>query len=169
MLHVKNWRSVGLRYGIILGLLIFLINIVLTFIYLNPVWNSVVSYTTVPLIILFTGFAGYSSTQVNKKMQFAIKSSILTVIVGLSIGFTSLFIMTSLFIDIVSNNPVLVQDFQKSGQQNIHQFIIDKNVQSVFSSVPISLIISIISGTIGGLNGKKTGTSTILQRIKSSA
>jgi hypothetical protein len=149
---MKNWKRSALRRGLSLGLVIFIQNCILTFVYLSASWSDILSYAIVPFILLFAGLSGRESLDETKKMRFAVLGGVLTVTVSLIIGFVTLFLLTFLFRDIVSHNPLTILNFQKSGQGDFHQFLLGTLKQAVLTSVPVSLTLGAISGLFGGLS-----------------
>jgi thiamine transporter ThiT len=142
-------QKMAVKNGLILGLLIIVLNCVLTFVYLDANLNTILSYVTVPLIMFFAGLTGYLRMKQRGNISYAIQSSILTVSLGLVIGFTSLFILTFSFMEIVRNNPLTVQSFQTNGQGDLDTFIRNSVFHAATTSVPVSIILGMVSGFIG--------------------
>lgn len=158
---MKIWQKMAVRYGATLGIIIVFLNIILTFIYLDPTIHSILSYLTAPLIIFFSGFAGYKCMAETRNRVNALLSSVITVAVSLLIGFSSLFILNLFFVDIVSKNPFMVKNYMISGEKNIREFIISYTLTAATQSTVVSLILGIISGTIGGFIASKTSRQSV--------
>lgn len=153
-------QKMAVKHGLILGLLIVVLNIVLTFVYLDTTQTTILSYTTVPLIMFFAGLTGYLRMKQRDNISFSIQSSILTVSLGLFIGFASLFILTYSFMDVVRNNPLTLQNFQANGQGDLDTFIKNSVIHSATTSVPVSIILGMVSGFIGAHIQKNLRTRT---------
>lgn len=148
-------QKVAVKNALRLGLLIFILNCILTFIYLDYALHNTLSYLTAPLIMFFAGLTGFQRMKQKNHIPYAIQSSILTVSLSLVIGFGTLYILTSSFIDIVRNNPVTLTNFHASGQGDLDGFIYRSIIDAITASVPVSIILGIISGTIGALLSKR--------------
>lgn len=142
-------QKMAVKHGLILGFLIVVLNCVLTFVYLDAYVNTILSYVTIPLIIFFAGLTGYLRMKQRDNLSYSIQSSILTVSLGLFIGFASLFILTFSFMDVVRNNPLTLQNFQANGQGNLDTFIKNSVFHAATTSVPVSIILGMVSGFIG--------------------
>ncbi len=153
-MNLQRFRAqkVAVFQGLLLGFLIFLLNCVLVFVYMDETTHNLLSYIPILLILGFAGRTGYLRMKQTKNSSYAIQSSILTASIGLLLGFGSLFILTFSFIDVVRNNPLTLQNFQLSGQKNLDTFIRDTVIQATIASVPVSIILGIISGAFGALH-----------------
>lgn len=144
-------QKLAVKNGLLLGSVIFILNCILTFIYVDASTHNAISYAVVPFIVLFAGYTGYQRMKQTHQVEYAIQSSILTVTIGLLIGFGSLYLLTFLFMDIVKNNPLTVQNFRDSGSDIIENFVYKSIMLSITTSVPVSIILGIISGAIGAV------------------
>ncbi len=157
-MNLQRFRAqkVAVKYGLLLGFTFFIINCVLTFVPLDATMHTIVSYATVPFIIFFSYVSGFLRMRKTNNLEYAIQSSILTVSLGLLLGFGSLFFLTFSFLDVVRNNPVTLQNFQTSGQSDLDNFIRESVIYSATTSVPVSIVLGIFSGMIGASVSKRS-------------
>lgn len=156
-MNLRRFRAqkLAVKYGLLLGLLFGALNYVLIFVYMGTLLHTILSYLTVPLIILFSGLIGFLRMRQTKNIEYAVQSSIVTVILGLIIGFGSLFFLTYSNMDIVRNNPVTLQNFQASGQGDVDEFIRSSLIRATTMSVAVSTVLGIFSGIAGAMLSKK--------------
>jgi heme/copper-type cytochrome/quinol oxidase subunit 4 len=156
-MNLKRFRAqkLAVKYGILLGLLFVALNYVLTFIYLDPQFHTILSYMTVPFIIIVAGLVGFLRMRQTGNLEYAVQSSILTVMISLIIGFGSLFFLTYANLDLVRNNPVILQNFQTSGKNSLDEFIRSNLINAATMSVAVSTVLGIISGIAGAMLSKR--------------
>jgi hypothetical protein len=74
-------------------------------------------------------------------------------LVSAVIGIISLWIVTLLFMDIISQNVYMIMDFQRSGAATINQFIIEDAMGATVIQFFVSLVFGATLGWIGGWLG----------------
>lgn len=143
-----------LNPGLILGCIFLSINIVLTFWYFENSIHDFISYLTVPGIILITGYTTTKSYNQSKRIGKAIIDSLKSLYLGLLIGFTSLLLLNTIFINIVANNPYYQSLLEQVNATNMHQFILQYTYQSALQSSLVSTILTIITclSVVGSLH-----------------
>ncbi len=149
-MNLQRFRAqkIAVKYGLILGVLIIILNAILTFIQMTPAAHTMLSYITVPFIILFASLSAYQRMRQTGNIGYAIQSSILTVSISMLLGFGSLFILTFTFIETVKANPVTLHNFAVSGAKDLDVYIRDSVIDATTRSVPVSIVIGIVSGAL---------------------
>lgn len=74
-------------------------------------------------------------------------------LVSAVIGIVSLWIVTLLFMDVISQNVYMIMDFQRSGAATIDQFIIEDAIGATVVQFFVSLVFGATLGWIGGWLG----------------
>jgi hypothetical protein len=144
-------QKFAVRNGLLLGLLLIILNCILTFIPLDPSTHNALSYMTVPFIVFFAASTGSYRMRQTNDVGYAIQSSILTVSMGLFIGFSSLYSLTFTFLDTVRTNPVTIHNFALSGAKDLDTYIQNSLINAITRSVPVSIILGIITGAISAI------------------
>ncbi len=140
-----------MKQALVLGMYFVLINCILTFVYLDLSTHMLVSYMTVPGIVGAAIWGLILGKNKNQSFIISLKNTLFSLLLALAIGFSSLFILNTTFIDMVGSNPVVQMKFQQSGVAEIESYLQQSTLQDALQSTMVSMILTTLVVGIGSL------------------
>ncbi len=142
-----------LKLGIILGFLFVIYSFVNNFFNLNASQVSFLNNYLLFIIISFFVFSGYTGYKTRRR-----DSVIFALFVGVVSWFISIiftFIFTTLFLENIRHNSVMIENFKRSGSNDMNLFIFQDAARGSFLGLVATLILSSLLGNFGGFLATK--------------
>jgi hypothetical protein len=115
--------------------------------------NLVNNLFLVVLIVLFT-LVGVLTAQKTGDFETGAYAGLIASFIGAVVGVITLFVITFLFMDTISQSKIMVEAFKSSDATDMTQFIIDDAFGGAIFGTLLSLALGGGMGAIGGLFGK---------------
>jgi len=152
----NTWVKQGIYFGMMLGIIHIGYDLVNNLAPANEALNKVLNNGILLVVLIFTSCAGYISAHKTGRIKTGTWAGLCTGLLSIAIGTIALFVITFVFMGIISQNAFMLYDFQHSGLKSIDQFIIEDATGATIIGTLFSLLAGGIFGTVGGYLGKRS-------------
>ncbi len=156
---VALWKDRTVRHtGLLVGLALGVVQV--TYALLNNLanpdaqLNSILNYALTAELLLGPALAGFIGAWRSRRTSSGLGAALVSFSLSAALGFGTLWLVTLLFQDTLRHNTGMLQDFRRSGMQDLDAFIIEDALGATFFGGLLGLLACIVCGLMGGVLGK---------------
>lgn len=149
----------GAAFGLVMGAVWTVYNVINTAIALDGQGNAVLNNSLTAALVLLFGWAGFVGSRAARSVRAGASAALVAALIGSAIGILTLWIATFVFFEQVRHNPFMLADFRRSGMQSMDAFIIEDALGATCFGSLLALVLGAVLGTVGGLVAKVVGQS----------
>jgi hypothetical protein len=144
----------GVLFGALRGLFWILYDLINSAVNLDATGTSWLNNGQTAALVLLFGLAGLRTARATGQISSGTLAGFWAWLISSSIAIITLWIFTFAFMESISHNLGMIQDFQSSGAHSMNAFIIEDAIGASTFGVALALVIGLMAAALGGVIGK---------------